>query len=361
MTRHKISVGLFCAITLFRAAPSQGQAVCSTMLQRQTSSTSGFCSIFSTPTQSVSFSKTYNLWAIYVCFNGGGSGEYSHTSITSHGTGACGFTAQPECKPQFSGPSIFTAGGIHFWTETVTNRAYSVLSLIPPAGFCHNNGGTKFEAAIPAIYCNSASCDLNCTNTCNREDQELDPLTCECVTVCPVVIDVDGNGLNLTSSQESVPFDLNPGGPIEQLSWTAPNSDDAFLVLDRNSNGRIDDGTELFSSFAPQAATGENRNGFEALAVFDSPAEGGNGDGLISVKDAVFSRLALWRDANHDGESHADELSPLAGSGITEIDLDYRESRKTDEYGNQLRYRTKANGAGRGHWVWDVILTLKPQ
>ena len=117
-----------------------------------------------------------------------------------------------------------------------------------------------------------------------------------CACLSPIVIDVAGNGFNLTSASSGVLFDAARIGFREQISWTAPDSDDAWLTLDRNENGLIDDGKELFGSVTPQAATspGEGKNGFRALAMYDKAKLGGNADGLIDRRDRVFYDLLLW-------------------------------------------------------------------
>jgi hypothetical protein len=179
--------------------------------------------------------------------------------------------------------------------------------------------------------------------------------------VTPIIVDVAHDGFCLTDAAGGVDFDISASGSLRRIGWTCAGADDAWLVLDRNRNGIIDDGSELFGSSAaqPTPPPGSLPNGFEALAVFDAPRNGGFQDGVINRRDAVFGLLRLWRDANHDGVSDSSELRKLRASNLTAVGLKYRESKRTDEFGNVFRYWVwawDANGH-RQKRVWDVFLT----
>ena len=180
-----------------------------------------------------------------------------------------------------------------------------------------------------------------------ENNEDLDPPS-------PVLVSTLNGSYLLTSREEGVFFDLNADGEPELTAWTDATSDDAFLVFDLNGNGQIDDGTELFGNYTAQSPS-EEPNGFLALAEWDLSSNGGDGDGRIDSNDDIFDYLRLWIDSNHNGLSEVDELFSLQSLGFQYIDLDYKESRRTDPYGNEFRFKSKVGKENGIVMAWDVF------
>jgi hypothetical protein len=175
---------------------------------------------------------------------------------------------------------------------------------------------------------------------------------------------MDAEQVQLTGAVDGAMFDLHGGGRLRQWSWTRPGASDGWLALDRDQSGSIESGMELFGSVTaqPPLKDGEIPHGFRALAIFDAVAEGGNGDGFIDARDAVFGRLRLWHDANQNGISETDELLSLPQADVGRLDLQFQELPRRDQHGNYFRYRARVwDRAGRPKkWAWDVFLVNPP-
>jgi len=164
----------------------------------------------------------------------------------------------------------------------------------------------------------------------------------------PIVVDLGEPGLELTGLDDPVQFDLDADGRAEITAWTATDSPDAFLVLDRNRNGTIDDGMELFGNAVDLRSGDVSAQGYEALAEFDLAALGGNENGFVDLRDDLYWALRLWTDRNHNGISEPEELRTLFTEGIFAIDLAFVAGMQVDEHGNLSAFTSPAFSLRRG-------------
>jgi len=176
----------------------------------------------------------------------------------------------------------------------------------------------------------------------------------------PIVVNFAKGNYELTGAESPVLFDIAATGRPIWVGWTAIGADEAFLCLDRNHDGRITSGAELFGNTTHLKNGRLAGNGFVALAEYDD-----NHDVVLDANDAVWAELLLWRDHNHDGISQAAELSPVAGSGIVAISLDYHWTGRRDAFGNIFKYESQvsmvnAEGKATSHPVYDIFFVRVP-
>lgn len=153
-----------------------------------------------------------------------------------------------------------------------------------------------------------------------------DPFDPSCIpTGCsPIVIDLDNDGIEFGPRDRFVAFDMTGDGRENLLQWVARGGDEGILVLDRNGNGVIDTGAEMFGNFTPMELS-ENEtaeHGYEALAQYDDEKLGGDGDGAITSGDSIWQRLGIWQDVNADALSQKTELTSLSSWPITRMGID---------------------------------------
>jgi hypothetical protein len=276
-------------------------------------------------------------------------------------------TGNLQCWPVYDTPVVSSGR----WSQTVINQIVldeSTVTCYPP--YVYWRSVAKYgceDGGFPVTTSSSYTCSSGggggggggCSVDCH---------CCTCIKggncASPIIVDTTGEGFRLTSAQNGVDFDIHGDGHPVRIAWPATGSGNAFLALDRNGNGTIDSGKELFGNYTAQPKCA-NPNGFLALDEFDKPENGGNGDGIIDRRDSIFSKLRLWIDDNYNGISEANELHTLDELGVYSLALNYTESKQTDQYGNSFRYKAKVNPEGEpsgdavDRWTYDVWLVTE--
>jgi len=163
----------------------------------------------------------------------------------------------------------------------------------------------------------------------------------------PIVLDLNGDGIQTTTLQQGVSFDVNNNGTVERTAWVARG--DGLLVRDLNKDGIVNDGGELFGEGTVLADGTRAADGYVALRALDS-----NLDGVIDTSDSAFSQLMVWVDKNGDGVTDAGELSRLSDLGITSLSTSAQSSTQTNN-GNLIGLLGSYTTAdGQTHQMGDV-------
>lgn len=205
---------------------------------------------------------------------------------------------------------------------------------------CANGGCTPGHAPMGSPGCAEATADeCGC-----------------CLTYSPIALDLNGDGIRMTNATGGALFDVNGLGRVMWVGWPV-GRDDGWLVLDRNKNGAIDDGSELFGN-ATRLRTGSiAKDGYEALAELDT-----NGDLIVDRQDQRFSDLYIWLDGDGNGSVSEGELRPLASTKITGMSIVPKESQRRDSYGNRFRLRAAVFTIDGSHqrYSYDVWPAVEP-
>ncbi|ECB3727055.1 hypothetical protein EWY53_12305, partial [Salmonella enterica subsp. enterica serovar Thompson] len=146
-------------------------------------------------------------------------------------------------------------------------------------------------------------------------------------TSSPIIIDLDRDGVETISLENGVFFDHDGNKFAESTGWVSP--DDGLLVFDRDGNGQIDNGSELFGNNTLQADGTNASNGYNALKEYDD-----NNDGVLDENDAIWNQLQIWQDKNSNGRVDEGELLTMKQAGIASINTMYKNSSTTDSQGN---------------------------
>lgn len=304
-------------------------------------------------------------WTVTCVNENNGTGTANGTAaVTASGSGgqppSGPFTA---CNPIFSHTygvsSTAPTSGQNYFEAIGQDNQYGTTGIINPTGTCTGGALHTSFSYCPYIFCapgttptDNPSCDLGTGTDGSNADG-----------CSPIILDIDGKGFNLTSAAGGVFFDISATGHPVQMGWTAMGADNAFLALPA-ADGLVHNGKQLFGNFTPQPPS-QNPNGFAALAIYDDPKNGGNGNGMIDPGDAIYSSLRLWIDANHDGICQPEELHTLASLGVQTISLHYTLSERVDQYGNHFRDKAAVDAnapdsAHVGRSAYDVFFVSIP-
>ena len=170
---------------------------------------------------------------------------------------------------------------------------------------------------------NASHANVSTVNTASSSYMRLQELALQGCD--PIVLDLGGEGIQLTEAGKGANFDINADGIMDKTAWVKGNT--AMLVYDKNGNNAIDNGSELFGD------QNGAKDGFKELAKYDS-----NNDGKIDSKDTIYKNLKLYRDLNGDGKMQANEFNTLQEMGIKSLSLECRDA-DDDVNGNSIVLR----------------------
>jgi hypothetical protein len=230
------------------------------------------------------------------------------------------------------------------FTNGACPKADSVMTAIQPSDMADHTAAIHVGCGDTASVLNYYHqqqydpCQFGCppgyTTNCVG-DQQPDGCGC-CINYSPILIDLEGSGIRFSDAEHGVLFLINDRRSVLRVAWPLRPTN-AFLFLDRNEDGIVNSGAELFGNTTRLKDGSIAENGFQALAELDD-----NHDGLIEVHDWAYGQLKLWADSNRDGVSQASEILSVMTAGLVSIRVTPHESSRVDRWGNRYAFRSKA-------------------
>lgn len=214
-----------------------------------------------------------------------------------------------------------------YWQETDLS-ARTLVSGQAAAGECYFatqwatayfNGGKLKGVTVPWTPYDLGVGEWQSSSVCRPAPPQDRPVIYETSELCPLILDLDGDGIPTTGLEDPVRFWTYNSATVLS-GWTTRDSRDAFLWLAHPASREVTE-SDLFGSRMPSADGELHRTGFQALSQYDEVSYGGDGDHAITKNDRVWPRLRLWIDVDHDGVATADELSPLGAEQIVALPL----------------------------------------
>ena len=221
----------------------------------------------------------------------------------------------------------------------------------PPLTHSASAGPACWEPPCPDTNMNGICDSLESTGPDPNDDSCPGGPPC----TSPLILNLGEGPYRLSGVDDPVNFDINADGIPNRITWTARDSAMAFLAIDRNGDGVIDRGSELFGNWSTLASGARASNGFDALRELDT-----NSDGLVNSLDRAWGGLLLWTDADHDGVSRPVELQRIDGSAVEAVATNYHWTGRRDPHGNFLGYEGLAHLDSGRRALYDVFFRTVP-
>lgn len=244
------------------------------------------------------------------------------STVETWGQARCMSDSGSVVQASMSGSHILGATGLGgeccvadaYWNyfSSSTGAWADVKYVTTSEGYCYR---TQIDAESGALSQGAGS-----SQVCFEPVAGSDPDgTIDTSQYCPLILDLNGDGVRTTGLEDPVRF-WNRNGGKTWSGWTRGDTEEGFLWLDIEVDRQVTE-DELFGSRMPSPSGGVHRNGFQALAKFDLPELGGDGDGRITSSDRVWGRLRLWIDRDHDALADPGELLPVGAYHIVALNL----------------------------------------